>query len=44
LACRYDLAHRIEVMRFLQTRHLNLFSPAFRARNRLYADPAQLPH
>ena len=44
LVCRYDVAHRIEVLRFLQARRLNLFSPAFRTRNRLYADPAQLPH
>jgi hypothetical protein len=34
---------RLDLVRFLKARRLNVFSPDFRARNRLYADPRQLP-
>lgn len=41
LICHYDAQRREEVIRFLQIRHLNVFSPEFRARNRLY--PSAIP-
>ena len=41
LICQYDAQRRAEVIRFLQIHHLNVFSPEFRARNRLY--PSAIP-
>ena len=42
--CNYKPERRAEVMHFLEERRLNIFSPAFRARNRLYPDAQSLPH
>lgn len=42
--CNYQPKRRAEVMHFLEERRLNIFSPAFRARNRLYPDAQSLPH
>jgi hypothetical protein len=42
-SCRYDPKQRIEGLRFLKQNRLNLFSPSFRARNRLYPDANSLP-
>lgn len=44
IVCNYQPKRRAEVMHFLQARRLNIFSPAFRARNRLYLDAQSLPH
>ncbi|MFT3897079.1 MAG: hypothetical protein QM719_05195 [Thermomonas sp.] len=41
--CKFDARRRASVVRLLQEQRLNLFSPAFRARNRLYPDPDALP-
>jgi hypothetical protein len=43
IVCNYQPKRRAEVMHFLQARRLNIFSPAFRARNRLYPDAQSLP-
>lgn len=42
-SCRYDPKQRIEGLRFLKQNRLNVFSPSFRARNRLYPDARSLP-
>lgn len=36
--CRFSPARRARLLHFLQQRRLNLFSPSFQARNRLYPD------
>ena len=43
VVCRYPPAKRLQVMQFLRANRLNLFSPGFQARNRLYPDAAALP-
>jgi hypothetical protein len=49
VACARDREHcegiswRMDLVRFLKAQHLSVFSPRFRARNRLYTDPRQLP-
>lgn len=43
LICRYNAQRRTQVIRFLQAHRLSVFSPAFRARNRLYPDADALP-
>lgn len=42
--CRFPAQRRAVLMHFLQTHQLSVFSPKFRARNRLYPDPGSLPH
>lgn len=42
-SCRYGPKQRVEALMFLKQNHLNIFSPTFRARNRLYPDAASLP-
>ncbi len=42
-SCRYDPKQRVEGLMFLKQNHLNIFSPTFRARNRLYPEAALLP-
>lgn len=41
--CRLQPQCRSEVVRFLKSNRLNVFSPAFQARNRLYPDARALP-
>lgn len=41
--CNYDVQRRRQTIRFLQANRLSVFSPRFRARNRLYPDPDTLP-
>ena len=41
--CRVYPQCRSEIAHFLKTHHLNVFSPAFQARNRLYPDARSLP-
>lgn len=43
VVCRYPPARRQQVIQFLRANRLNLFSPGFQARNRLYPDAAALP-
>ena len=43
VVCRYPPAKRLQVMQFLRANRLNLFSPGFQARNRLYPDATALP-
>lgn len=44
VVCRYGAQRRSDTIRFLQGHRLSVFSPAFRARNRLYPDAGLLPH
>ena len=41
--CRIHVQCRAEIARFLKANRLNIFSPAFQARNRLYPDARALP-
>ena len=41
--CRIHPQCRAETARFMKANHLNIFSPAFQARNRLYPDARALP-
>lgn len=41
--CQLQPQCKSEVVRFLKTNRLNVFSPAFQARNRLYPDARALP-
>jgi hypothetical protein len=43
VVCRYPPARRQQVIQFLRANRLNLFSPGFQARNRLYPDATALP-
>lgn len=42
--CRYTAAHRRDTIAFLRANRLNVFSPSFRSRHRLYQDRDALPH
>ena len=41
--CDLKPAHRAAIMQFLEQNKLSVFSPAFRARNRLYPDLDTVP-